>query len=47
MKVRAGRMAFGAVGVAILAAILLAGASGCQAPRWLTPPFHEPSITPP
>lgn len=47
MKVRAGRVALGAVGVAVLAAILLAGASGCQAPGWLKPPFHEPSMAAP
>ena len=47
MKTRAGRVALGAACVAVLAAILLAGASGCQAPGWLRPPFHEPSMTPP
>lgn len=47
MKMRAGRVVLGAVGVAVFAAILLAGASGCQAPGWLKQPFHEPSMAAP
>jgi hypothetical protein len=33
MKLRGERMAFAAVGLAVLASMLVAGASGCQAPR--------------
>lgn len=45
MKVRMNRWAVGGVALALLIALAAGGA--CQAPGWLRPPFHEPSITAP